>query len=258
MKIRNIYLFIALSVFPLLASGQCFPDRHSTNWFDGWISCEATPNPNNKYGESHWILYDLGNHYRVGKIELWNTNDPAHLDWGIREANIDYSEDGINWISGGKFTLAKGDGHSRYEDQKGPDLKNAVFRYLLITPLTNWGGTCYGFSELRLEAELKKETTAIEEVTASAEVNAAPCLEVAVYPNPFVEVSGVHVNSQCEEVINYQVLDLLGRPVQTGILNAGSGGSFLRLSGHNWPTGTYYLTMQQGQQRLQKRILKLQ
>lgn len=254
---RYISALIILNVFPILLSGQCYPDRHSTNWFDGWISCEATPNPNTKYGESHWILYDLGHQYQVSKIELWNTNDPAHLDYGIREANIDYSEDGVNWISGGKFNLAKGGGHSRYEDQKGPDLKEAVFRYLLITPLTNWGGTCYGFSEIRMEAELKQETSAVGDLTAGVDF-VDPCLQVSVYPNPFIDVSGVHVNSTCNEDIDYQVLDLLGRQMAAGKLTTGSGASFLRLSGQNWPAGTYYLKIQQGKQRLQSRLLKLQ
>lgn len=255
---RIIYSLLMGMMLPAALCGQCFPDRHSTNWFDGWISCETTPNPNTKYGESHWILYDLGNFYEVEKIKLWNANDPAHLDWGLREAAVDYSEDGVNWISGGKFTLEKGGGHNRYEGQNGPDLKKAVFRYLLITPLSNYGGSCYGFSEMRLEAELKKETTATVDVAEITNPASSLCLQVSVYPNPFVETAGVHITSECPETVEYQVLDLLGRTMTAGKLTSGAGQSLLRLSGQAWPAGTYYLKVQQGKQRLQSRILKLQ
>lgn len=38
---------------------QAYPDRHSTNLTDGWLSCNATTNPNPVRGGGHWIMYNL-------------------------------------------------------------------------------------------------------------------------------------------------------------------------------------------------------
>ncbi len=132
-------------------NAQCFPDRHSTNWFDGWISCEPTPNPNPQRGDSHWIMYDLGNLYELGHSHFWNANDPAHLDYGINEVVIDYSLDGISWNELGNYSFSQASGLSTYEGETGPDFTGLSLKYVLITVLSNHGGSCYGFGEARFE-----------------------------------------------------------------------------------------------------------
>ena len=81
MKI-HILLIALISLFSQLVNAQCFPDRHSTNFYDGWVSCETAVNPNPLRPVSHFIMYDFGKIFKLGQMQIWNTNDPAHLDWG--------------------------------------------------------------------------------------------------------------------------------------------------------------------------------
>ena len=145
-----IFFPLILAVSLNNARGQCFPDRHNTNWFDGWISCQPAPNPNEAYGESHWILYDFGESYSLGQMHVWNSNDPAHVDYGLNEVNIDFSTDGMEWVHLGQFEFSIANGKSIYEGFEGPDFYGALARYVLITGLSNYGGACYGLSEIRI------------------------------------------------------------------------------------------------------------
>ena len=76
--------------------GQAFPDRHTTNAFDAWISCEPSPNPNPARGTSHWIRYDFGQSYSLYDLTLWNLNHPQYVSSGLRNVIIDYSTNGTN------------------------------------------------------------------------------------------------------------------------------------------------------------------
>lgn len=149
------YLIIFLSLVFVMDQGytQCYPDRHNTNWYDGWISCETAPNPNSVYGDSHWILYDFNETYELGQLHVWNSNDPAHLDYGMQEVSIDYSLDGQDWIHFGDFDWEMASGKSIYEGFEGPHFDGAVARYVLITGLSNFGGECFGLSELRFAVQ---------------------------------------------------------------------------------------------------------
>ena len=57
-KIILILVIIVVTSDMLLA--QCYPNRHNTNWYDGWVSCMPAENPNPERMESHWILFKMG------------------------------------------------------------------------------------------------------------------------------------------------------------------------------------------------------
>ncbi|MFZ1676528.1 MAG: hypothetical protein WAT91_04595, partial [Saprospiraceae bacterium] len=116
---KLIFLFVAFVLFQHVTTAQCFPNRHNTNFFDGWISCEAAPSPNPLRPVSHFIMYDFGKIYKLGQMEIWNTNDPAHLDWGMRDVAIDYSIDGETWTTAGTYTFQQASGLSTYEGGPG-------------------------------------------------------------------------------------------------------------------------------------------
>ena len=71
---------------------QCFPDRHNSNWFDGWISCATSNNPNTSRGNTHWLLYDLNHKYKLGQMHVWNSNAINHLNDGVKNVVIDISD----------------------------------------------------------------------------------------------------------------------------------------------------------------------
>ena len=54
---KLVYLLFLCFLITAL-NGQCDPDRHNTSGASGWVSCQATPNPNPARSTGHWIMYD--------------------------------------------------------------------------------------------------------------------------------------------------------------------------------------------------------
>jgi len=138
-------------VFGQIAIAQCNMDRHNSNAFDGWVSCQMTSNPNPANGTTHWIRYDLGETKNLYASQFWNINHPDHLDWGIRTIRIEHSMNNSNWSSIGDFTIGQGSGQQIYEGSDGPDFGALTTRYVLITVLNTYGdNSCAGFGELKI------------------------------------------------------------------------------------------------------------
>lgn len=248
---KNIFLPIAILLMAFqYGKTQCYPDRHSTNFFDGWISCDVAISPNPLRGKSHFIMYDYGKIYKLGQMQIWNTNDPAHLDWGMRDVAIDYSLDGENWIEAGVFTFGQASGLSTYEGEQGPHLSNIEAQYLLITGLNNYGGDCYGFSEVKISAE----EVIISDVEDPIQLQ---CVAVSIYPNPFADKVTLVLDPGCSGELRYTVYDGLGKTIlhQTASLVNGQNKS-IEL-GQDLPAGTYRLYLEYGGQSVQRSIVKM-
>ncbi|MEM6396941.1 MAG: fibronectin type III domain-containing protein [Bacteroidota bacterium] len=143
-----IFVLVATFFFSQLTA-QCFePD--ATIWQNTWASCTPSPNPKTEYGNSHWILYDLGKAQKLSKTWIWNTNDPSELDRGFKDVKIDYSLDGENWTFWGDMIFPQGSGTAIYGGFPGPDMIGIRARYILITVLNNFGDpNCYGLAEVK-------------------------------------------------------------------------------------------------------------
>ncbi len=153
MKNRFILSLVSVLLTTFVSHAQCFLDRHSTDWNDGWVSCTMTPNPNTVRGTSHWIQYDLGQNYILEEMHLWNSNEFGKTDRGIQEYYVDYSLDGLTWTELGLFNLDQASGSGFFEGNIGPDFDDTEARYVLITPISNHGGTCYGLAEIRINVQ---------------------------------------------------------------------------------------------------------
>ncbi len=251
MKIIFCVLVFGFGI-PLLVYGQCYPDRHNTNWYDGWVSCEAYPNPNSAHGVSHWILYDFGQIYRLNDVHIWNYNEPDYLGQGLKDVLIDYSMDGSNWANAGTFTFEQATGLSTYEGSQGPDLGGINAQFVLITALDNWGGdACYGLSEVRFAAEEVASTATDDLASASS------CLSMQIYPNPFSSDGRVMIQAACAGRIKYKITDVLGRLVDQGELPGRIGIHDLDLEGRSFPSGSYLVCVSQGNQRIRQQMLKI-
>lgn len=152
MKAKILYLLILITFITINLDGQVYfnPDRHSTNSFDGWVSCTEAPSPNTSRPNGHWIMYDLGQRYLLGASHIWNINDPDNLDAGIKEMAIDYSDDGTNWTTLGIFNMDRSDGSLFYNGTVGPHFVSTNIQYILFTALDNYGASCSGFSEIKI------------------------------------------------------------------------------------------------------------
>lgn len=241
--------FILFGFISFYVSGQCLPDRHSTNWFDGWVSCESSVNPNPIRGTSHWILYDLGYVYTLGESTFWNTNDPAHLNNGMKDFLIDYSLDGVNWQFMGSYQLPISTGRSDYSGVNGPDFNEILARFVLITPTTNYGGTCFGFSELRINIE--NSTIGIDETLGFV---------AFVYPNPFDTHTVLKIiDSNSGESYRYSLTDMLGRSIQeqtTLVLNQ-QNEWLINYESLPLDSGVYFLTVYQGEHKMTFKLIKM-
>lgn len=233
-----------------LINGQCFPDRHNTTWYDGWVSCEASDNPNVDRGNGHWILYNFGEVYRLTNTHVWNLNNPDNLDWGVREVVIDCSYDGVEWNELGTFEFDMATGKSNYEGFDGPDFDETQCQYVLITALNNHGGDCFGFSEMRFG--ISSQPVSVEEV------NDNWCLSVSTYPNPFVSSTNLELSTNCAEDVHYSVTDALGKKIIPEVkLTKGTYNIDLDFSALDLPAGIYMLNVRQDKVRKQYRLMKM-
>ena len=247
---RNIYLLFACLLMSHVAVAQCFPDRHSTNFFDGWVSCDVAVNPNPGRPAGHFIMYDFGKIFSLGQMHLWNSNDPAHLDWGMKDVAIDYSVDGNTWQSAGEFTIPQASGLSTYEGEAGPDLQSIEARYLLITAINNYGGPCFGLSEMHVEGE--------EVIISSVDDDQLlACMDISIFPNPFAEKMTLLMEPGCNGEARYTLFNTLGHQVWSEKSMMSSGDRKAVEIGKSIPAGSYVLQIEFGGRNIQQPVIKM-
>ncbi|MGB4970355.1 MAG: T9SS type A sorting domain-containing protein [Saprospiraceae bacterium] len=237
---KNVILILIL-IYSNSIFGQCFPDRHSTNWFDAWVTCMPKENPNPINKEGHWILYDLKNEYQIDKIKFWNLNDPSQLNWGMKDIKIDYSVDSLIWNHAGSFQLEKATGNNSYEGMPWVDVVIPKAKYILMTGVSNYGGACMGFAEVRFSAEKIKVTTDV-----SYEESDQNRLDINVLPNPFKDMMRIEFKSTTKNPLNIQISDLLGKGIYTEFLAMNSAYHSVKINTRKWPSGSYILIAKQG------------
>lgn len=248
MKTLALFLFTSATL-----NAQCFLDRHNTTWFDGWISCETSMNPNAARGESHWILYDLNEPYRLFQLHIWNTNAPEYLTNGMQEIAIDISNDGANWTPVGEFTLPVADGTSTYEGLDLYDFGGTNARYVLITGLSNHGGDCYGLSEIRINVT-DEIATSLREPPVDA-----GCLTARITPNPVDATSQAFISSTCGTApIFYAIQDISGKTLRRGQITLVSQEATLDFSEVPLVPGMYVLALRQDQVMKRIKMVKAQ
>lgn len=244
---KKLYLLFVLIISNWQNStAQCFENRHSTNWYDGWISCSTSANPKTSYGDTHWIKYDLGYTYTIYNTKFWNSNDPSHLDYGIMNYTVDYSLDGTTWTTLGNFIANQASGLPQYEGDFGPNFNGITARYILITPTSNYGGSCFGFSEIlfNLDGTLAIDEVEIESFTAKA------------YPNPFYDTVNVVINTIIDTPITYTIYDILGREMSSGKTTDISRINTITINTEKLNTGVYFIKIKQGNKSESIKIIK--
>lgn len=246
--------FVLLTIISFALSfhlgAQCFPDRHNTTWYDGWVSCVASDNPKAERGLSHWLMYDFGYVYKMGPMHVWNANDIEYLDWGLRTVVVDYSLDGNTWTELGTFSFEQAPGRNTYEGFDGPDFAGIEAQYVLITAIDNFGGNCYGLSEIRIGVEGTAVVSTEEPEASDA------CLTVHMFPNPFVTRTQLKITSRCEQDVYYGIRDALGQVIVPEQKMIGSSVN-LEFSDKNMAAGVYFLSVRQGSVLSQHRLVKI-
>ncbi|MFC1766208.1 LamG-like jellyroll fold domain-containing protein, partial [Planctomycetota bacterium] len=117
------------------------PDgSHSNDSSTMWRSADS------EAGEA-WIQYDLPSPQKLFEMLVWNHNSGLEADagFGIKEALIEVSTDGIEFTSLGTVELAQA-------AETAVDMQGTVAQFVRITAQSNWGGifSKYGLSKVRL------------------------------------------------------------------------------------------------------------
>lgn len=236
-KLILITIFFAYAYGNITA--QCYLDRHNTTWFDQWISCSTSMNPNSERGESHWIMYDLSFPYELFQMHIWNVNAPEYLTNGMNDLVIDISPDGVTWTEVGEFQIPMADGTSIYEGLDLFDFEGAAAQYILITGLTNHGGTCFGLSEIRVDVAEAPVVNVDEQVDPG-------CLNARIFPNPVTDDSKAIISSYCNNApIIYSIQDISGKTIARGEIDVIGDEVVLELDALPLVAGSYILSLQQ-------------
>jgi hypothetical protein len=228
--------FFGLSTY--FASAQYHPDRHNTSYDKGWLSCESADSPNQVRGEGHWIMYDLGQLYNMGESTIWNSNIADNTNLGIKNMAVDYSVDGVTWITAGEYEIPEAPASNFYTGSDGPDLSGIEARYILITALSNYGGSCVGFSEIRLNtAGVVSDVVDVDELDGN----------LTVSPNPISTIGNVTVGQV--PFGNYKLLitDLSGKRIKSETVIINRDKQDISLDVNQYMAGFYVLTLTDGQ-----------
>lgn len=107
------------------------------------------------------LYFDLGSVQALGQLCIWNYADTSDLGSCVKDIMISYSEDNLSYQTFGTFTLAQSNAEdaaahggciaANLADTGLPiDFGGLSARYLVFTPLSNYGGNKYGLSEIRV------------------------------------------------------------------------------------------------------------
>ena len=111
-----------------------------------WLSGPGEPG-------SASIQYDFDKLYQLHEMLVWNYNGQLFLSgYGIKEATVEYSEDGQSWITlEGVPEFTKAPGTDDYAANTTVDFGGVIVKSVRITANSNWGTSIfnmYGLSEV--------------------------------------------------------------------------------------------------------------
>ncbi|NLZ04375.1 MAG: discoidin domain-containing protein [Phycisphaerae bacterium] len=129
----------------LNGSGLDEADQHSTKSTDMWLGSAAGADP-------IWIQFEFDRVYKLHELWVWNYNVEFELvlGFGIKEVTIEYSADGVDWMSLGDMELTQATANSSYTHNTTVNFAGVAAKYVRLTVNGGWGAMAqYGLSEVR-------------------------------------------------------------------------------------------------------------
>jgi len=126
-------------------SGLDENDLHSTRASEMWLGKPSGDDP-------VWIQYEFDRVYKLHEMLVWNYNVEFELvlGFGIKDATVEYSENGADWTALGEVELAQGTAKSGYTANTTVDFGGAPVKYVRLTVNAGFGAIPqYGLSEVR-------------------------------------------------------------------------------------------------------------
>lgn len=126
-------------------SGLDAEDLHGVVTDTMWLSSTAGPSP-------AWIQYEFDKTYKLHEIWIWNYNASAEkiLGYGIKDATIEYSPNGVDWQTLGDFQFEQGTAKGAYAHNTTVPVGGILAKAVRITAQSSWKGKAQvGLSEVR-------------------------------------------------------------------------------------------------------------
>ncbi|UCD49688.1 MAG: discoidin domain-containing protein [Phycisphaerales bacterium] len=126
-------------------SGLNANDEHSTESEDMWVGVPAGADP-------LYIQFEFDQVYQLHEMLVWNYNVQFEmlLGFGIKDATVEYSENGTDWTTLGDVELARATARADYVANTMIDLQGAAARYVRLTVNSGYGTMGqFGLSEVR-------------------------------------------------------------------------------------------------------------
>ena len=95
-----------------------------------------------------WVRFDFAKPSRCDRMLIWNHNQAGLTDRGFRNTKILGTADGITWHPLAALELPRANGQAAAATSVAISAKEPL-KAVVIAAESNWGGTCYGLSEVR-------------------------------------------------------------------------------------------------------------
>ena len=126
-------------------SGLGTDGTHSVESSDMWVATAPE-------GSALYIQYEFDRLYQLHDMQVWNYNVQFELllGFGIQEATVSHSENGVDWTVLGDVTLNQATGMPTYTANTTIDFGGTAARYVRLTVNSGYGTTGqFGLSEVR-------------------------------------------------------------------------------------------------------------
>ncbi len=144
-------------------SGLNGSNQHS-NWpGDMWLAMQSD--------EPIYVQFEFEDVYQLEEMWVWNYNEGWFLERGVKDAMIEYSQDGIDWTVFGNIECAMATGDDDYIANTIVSLEGIPARYVRLTLLSSHGiygiHPIIGLSEVQFWT-LAEPTYQIYNITATS------------------------------------------------------------------------------------------
>ncbi|MCP4453305.1 MAG: discoidin domain-containing protein, partial [Planctomycetes bacterium] len=106
-------------------------------WFTGTVDLDP------------WIQYEFDGVKKLDTMTVWNSNSAAEMaiGWGVKDLEIQYSEDGENWtVLEGATQFSRAPGSPAYNTPDEIAFDGVPVKYVRLNIASNWGGILMSYS----------------------------------------------------------------------------------------------------------------
>lgn len=198
-----VYIILCLLMLSFESAGQCLEDNHSPFNNQGWLSCQESESVIKDKGKHHWIQYDFDREYTIRDMRIWNHNVWGETGQGVKSISIDYSQDGINWTSGGTFDIQKAPGSWKYVAPEPIELKGLTAKHIVVSVLETWepGSACAGIAEVRFGVEGTTSTDDALDISDQFEIRPNPASDLVRVEFGFNDTRAISIVNSIGQVV---------------------------------------------------------